>query len=294
MGLTIQRCYPGEVMPPGNGGGAPIQVQFPDIMTTRNAVDTVRGAYDTANQGTFIPLQIDPIGLTESTITFSTATFRRASDLSFSPTLTGSPPVPGTATAYQYLLNSVERVLMQNDTGTLLSEGVNTAFNEDYASFVSPATGVIDQLICNFAVCLDVTVHAGSPNLNSVDLTLRSYAGIGQLDNTSPTGSVRILPNTAFTPLAAAGTQILVCKTVINNVTFRVNQGQPVTLNVTINETTGATTRNIGLLNTFPYLTSNNPKLFYVPTIVAHMRAIPDASTKITQYSQLKISGVSP
>lgn len=285
------RCN--EMAPTNGGGGGPIDIQFPEVMTTRNEAQTVRAGYDTANQGSFIPMLIEPIGLTESTITFSTATFRRSLDLAFSATLAGNPPVPAAATNYQYLLNSVERVAMTNDNGILLSEAVNTAFNEDYASFISPASGVIDQLICNFAVCLDVTVHAGSPNLLSVDLSLRSYANTGALDNTSPTGIIRILPNSAFTALAAAGTQILIVKTVINNLQYRVNSGQPVTLNITINETTGATTRNIGVLNLFPYLTTNQPKVFYTPEIVAHLRAIPDGANRITQFSEMKISGVS-
>lgn len=286
------RCN--EACTPGTGGGGPIDIQFPDVMTVQNAANQTLGTYDTANQGIWAPMLIEPIGLREATITLSTATFRRSTDLSFSATLTGNPPVPASATAYQYMLNNVERLYAVNDNAILLSEAAQTAFNENYASFVSPANGVIDQLILNFAVCLDVTVHAGSPNLNSVDLNLRSYLNTGTVDNTSPNAPIRILPNTTFTALAAAGTQILIVKRVINDLQFRVNAGQPVTLNVTINDTTGATTYDVGVLNVFPYLATNQLKAFYAPSIVAHIRAVPDAAQKVTQYTPMKISGVSP
>lgn len=295
MAGFLQRCTPGEVMPPGDGTGT-VNVTFPDIMTTRNAANTLRAVYDAANPGVWIPIQIDPIGLTESTITFSTATFKRAKDLAFSATLSGNPPLPASATNYQYALNSVERVLAVNDNGILLSEGSNTAFNEDYASFPAPSNGVIDQLICNFAVCLDVSAYtSGSPNLTSVDLTLTSFANAGQPDTNGSGGTIRISPNSAFTALAATGTQIFIVKTVINNFSFRVNQGFPLTVNITINETTGTATRNIGLLNTFPYLTTNGLKAFYPPTIIAHLKTTGDSLSKVDQFTNgVDISGVSP
>lgn len=297
--MVLQWCTPTTSTGGNPPGETTVNVQFPDLIKDINPPNTIRASYDAANPGIWLPIQLDPIGLTESTVTFSSATFKRATDLAFSasstaPPIAGQPPIPAAATNYQYILNSVERVLAINDNGILLSEGSNTAFNEDYAAFVAPSNGVIDQLILNFAVCLDVSAYvAGSPNLNSIDLTFKSFAGPGQPDTTSPNSAVRISPNSAFTALAATGTQILVVKQVINNFAFRVNQGQPLTLNITINETTGTATRNIGLLNSFPYLTTNQLKAFYTPTIIAHLKTAGDSLTKVAQYSNTTISGVS-
>lgn len=298
--MVLQWCTPTTTTGGNPPGDTTVNVQFPDLIKDINPANTIRATYDAANPGVWLPIQLDPIGLTESTITFSTAVFKRSTDLAFSATSTappvaGQPPIPASATNYQYTLNSVERVLAVNDNGILLSEGSNTAFNEDYAAFVAPSSGIIDQLILNFAVCLDVSAYtAGSPNLNSVDLTLKSFAGPGQPDTTSPTGAIRVSPNSAFSALAATGTQILVIKRVINDFAFRVNQGQPLTLNITINETTGTATRNIGLLNSFPYLSTNQLKAFYPATIIAHLKTAGDSLTKVAQYSNTAISGVTP
>jgi len=290
-----QRCVEPTTVPPGTDPGQQnITVNFPDVMQVKNEPQTVFATYDGANYGQWVNFDIAPIGLTESTITFSTSNFRRSTDLAFSATMTGNPPTPANATNYQNLLSNVERVMAQNDTGIILSEGASTAFNEDYDLFF-PVSGVIDQIMLNFAVALDVSVFtAGSFNLSSVDLTFKSYQNQGQPGPTSPTGSIRISPNSAFTALTTTGTNILIVRAFIKDFQFNVYQGFPLTLNITINETTGTGTRNIGIVDIFPYLAANQLKKFYTSQIACHVNRNPDSLNRIPQYSQMKISGVSP
>jgi hypothetical protein len=274
-------------------------------MTTKNQQRTVRGEYDASNFGEFLPIQLDFVGLTEQAITWSTSTIRQSLNTQYSLTGTSNATtgafIPASATSLQTMMAKQSQIILQNDSGLILHAGANTAFsptNVKQPAFFVPVDCVIDQIILSFAVALNVTVNSGgSFSLDSLDFGVQSFANQGQPDNTSPSiaTSVRITPNSAFTALSAGalGTQVMVVKAYINNLAFRANQGQLVQFNLTVNETTGTGTRQVGLAGPqFPYLTTDVFKPFYKNEIILHVKPLAKALDKLTAFDNIAYSGV--
>lgn len=285
-------------MPPGDTGGAPFQVTFPDLMTTRNADKTVKAVYDSASPGEWVPLYLDFPVLTETSITWSSSAFQRSLDTRYSVTMSGNPPVPASASSFTTLMPNLPQTTAAagNDTGLMLSNSTNTftSANINMPAWIAPYNAAVDQILLNFAVVQNVTVvGAGTATISSVDFAATSFANQGNTDTTSTTQSANITPQTAFTALSAPGTNVFIVKTSLNNLNFKVNRGQLVRFNITVNEALGTITRTIGIAPNFPYYATDVLKQMFRSVIMVHIRPTPDGINSIPQYSgDMSISGV--
>ena len=112
--------------------------------------------YDVANYGTDLFLPLTDVGLTETALTFSTATVTRDTSNSNQP------------------LDSFPRVYSDTDSGLLLNEGNNTIYNQTY-SFSPDMTAIIYKISLQFCACLTVSAYtSGTYNLGSLHIKIKN------------------------------------------------------------------------------------------------------------------------
>lgn len=228
---------------------------------------TAQGVYDLSYYGHDLRFQLEKPGLTAQSITYSTATFGRSHDDDFTPNASGS-------VAYRPLILDPARILSNVDQGFILHEGNDTAFNMDYILHAD-MTAAIHQIRLSMAFGLNVSAYsAGNFAINSVTFTLNTYQNAQQPTQGNVGTPVVIEPETAFSALTATGTQIFIIQHDLD-VPRLLWQDQPLTLNITVNETTGTGTRQVGLVPLWPMFAASGNKMYYESEMQAHIHPLP-------------------
>lgn len=198
---------------------------------SRNA----RFVYDLAFPGDYRYWKFVYSNLNQQDITLSASTEYQRVNETFGATGTR-------ATACEF-----ESVVTDTTQATILHEGDNTAFDEEFIT-TTDYNAIVMDIQYNFAVALNVSAFtSGNFNIDSVDLTMQSFKAQNTLAHQfSKTWA------TGFTALGAAGNQVLIVQDVIKE-PFPIYRGGAIITQIVINETTGTGTRQVGILPVIPY-----------------------------------------
>lgn len=234
--------------------------------------------YDLASYGHDLPIDlIDPTLTGATEFTFSAAaTVHRSTVHDFT--------AGGSAINYTPLLHSVDSLLSNLDTGLIIHEGDNTAFNQDYL-IEADMTAAVHQIQLSFAVAMTVgTWSDATLALDSVSITLASYMQ-SQSPITQPVTKV-IRPSSAFSALAAAGTHLFKIRDYID-IPMKLRVHGPMTMNITINTTgtRGSDTYQVGLVDMWPVAKSTATKRLYPSQMVAHLHPLPEHARELAKYT---------
>lgn len=243
--------------------------QYSPRYALQSSYDTrsVLGVYDTSYYGYDLRFPLNTPNLTAQSITFSTSTFGRNADETFTPTTAGS-------VTYQTLLVDPDRLISNIDQGFICHLGNNTAFNQNYLIHAD-MTAVTHQIRLCFAVGLNVSAYtSGNFALSSVDISVQAFQNSQQPAMNSIPYTTHLSPQSAFSNLTAPGTQIMIIRADVD-LSFLAYEQQPITINITVNETTGTGTRQVGLVPLFPLFATAGNKDFYESTAQVHIHPVP-------------------
>ena len=220
--------------------------------------------YDVASYGTDLFLPLTDVGLTETALTFSTATVTRDTSNSNQP------------------LDSFPRVYSDTDSGLLLNEGDNTIYNQTY-SFSPDMTAIIYKISLQFCACLTVSAYtSGTYNLGSlhIRITERSTNDSLLYENTFQSGAAA---------LTATGTSMhWFTQDIVE--TIKVRKGNPIDIQLELITTTGSGTRQEGYAPTAPLLKTAVMKQFYETGISLHLHPDLSHSDGVFKYSKDRVS----
>jgi hypothetical protein len=279
----LERCGVVTSPPDGNGnGGTTINIPVPLAVTTQPK--TAFTTFDTANPGIPLHYPLERPGRTQQLITFSTAAYANSADFDFQT-------VGTTQTAHQQLMTDPDRIISDMTTGFIQHLGNNTAFAVNHL-WIAPITGVIRQLQVCAAFGLNVSAFtSGTFSISSVDFSLQSWQASGQPSPFNSQATIRVLPETAFTPLGAIGTEIYVV-TFTMDTFIRTFRGKPTTFSITVNETTGTGTRQVGIVPLFPMYAAAGNRAVYESQVIARMEALPDQAQDMVGLTDYNLTGL--
>ncbi len=258
-----------------------VRTQVPQ-QTTKRRVPLV---YDASSYGHDLPIPlIDPTLTGTKEITFSAAgTVHRSTVHDFAPT-------GGSATDYVPLIHSTDSLLSNLDTGLIVHEGDNTAFEQNYL-LESDMSAAVHQIQCSFAVAMTVAAWTDATlALDSVSITLSSYMNAGQPLDQPQTLVIR--PSSAFSALAAAGTHLFIVREVID-IPLSLRVHGPLIMNIKINTTgtRGSDTYQVGLVDMWPIAKSTAAKRLLPSELIMHMHPIPEHVEELVKYTDYEMEG---
>ena len=221
--------------------------------------------YDVASYGTDLYLPLTDVGLTETALTFSGVTMTR-------DTTDGNQP-----------LDSFPFVYSDTDTGILLNEGSNTAFNQTYT--LNPdMTAIIYAISLNFCACLTCSAYtSGGLNIGGLHIKISERSSNDRLlyENTFQSGAAT---------LGATGTSMhWFTQDIVE--TIKVRKGNPIDIQLNlITVVTGTNTRQEGYAPVAPYLKTAVMKQFYETGISLHMHPDLSHADGVFKYKKERVS----
>lgn len=194
-----------------------------------------------------LPLHLTTVGLTEQSITFSSASITRSLRSSAQP------------------LDNLPHVYSDTDAGLLLHEGDDTTFEKTYV-FESDMEAVVYKTSINVAMALNVSVYsAGTYNLGNLTVDITD---VGSTTTT-------IFKNT-FASTAANRTSTgtdLHWFTVDLVKPYQVFPNQPIKIKLSLDVTTGTGTHQEGIVSVAPFVNTASMKSFAESAIIFHVHA---------------------
>ena len=218
-----------------SGLRVPSQIKF---LPTANVLD----------YGEDLPLHLTTVGLTEQSITFSTAALTRSLDQSGEP------------------LDAIPHVYSDTDTGLILHEGDDTQFNVDYV-FNPDMVATILKVSIN--VCFGVNCSAytnGAANIGNLIVQIDELGGATRniYTNTFASGA---------TDLSATGTS-LHWFTVDVVQPFQIFPNQPIKINLKLDTAlSGTNTTQSGIVSVAPFVKTAVLKSFAESCVIFHVHA---------------------
>jgi len=221
--------------------------------------------YDIASYGTDLFLPLTDVGLTETALTFSTVTMTRDTSDSNQP------------------LDSFPRVYSDTDSGLLLNESSNTAYNQTYT--LNPdMTAIIYAISLNFCAVLTCSAFTdGGLNIGGLHIKISERSSNDRLlyENTFQSGAAT---------LAATGTSMhWFTQDIVE--TIKVRKGNPIDIQLNLITTvTGTNTRQEGYAPVAPYLKTAVLKSFYETGISLHMHPDLSHADGVFKYKKERVS----
>ena len=238
-------------MPHTNGDIQPSQVK---------AIPT----YDIGLYGEDLWLPLTDVGLTETALTFSTATVTRDTSDSNQP------------------VDTYPRIFSDIDSGILLNEGNDTTFNQTY-TLDPDMTAIIYKISLNFCAVLTVSAYSsGTYNLGSLHIKI-----------TERSTNDRLLYENTFTSSAgnrtSTGTDIhWFTQDIVE--TIKVNKGNPVDIQIDLITTAGSGTYQTGYAPVAPLLKTAVMKAFYESGISLHLHPDLSHADGVFKYKKDRVS----
>ena len=221
--------------------------------------------YDVASYGTDLFLLLTDVGLTETALTFSGVTMTRDTSDSNQP------------------LDSFPRVYSDTDSGLLLNEGNDTAFNQTY-TLDPDMTAVIYKFSLNFCAVLTCSAYTnGGLNIGGLHIKISERSSNDRLlyENTFQSGAAT---------LAATGTSMhWFTQDIVE--TIKVRKGNPIDIQLNlITVVTGTNTRQEGYAPVAPYLKTAVLKSFYETGISLHLHPDLSHADGVFKYKKERVS----
>jgi len=220
--------------------------------------------YDVAAYGTDLFLPLTDVGLTETALTFSTVTMTRDTTGSNQP------------------LDSFPVVYSDTDTGILLNEGNDTAFNQTY-TLDPDMTAIIYKISLNFCAVLTVSAYSsGNFSIGAlhIRITERSTNDSLLYENTFQSGA---------TALTATGTSMhWFTQDIVE--TIKVRKGNPIDIQLELITTTGSGTRQEGYAPLAPYQKTAVLKSFTPSGISLHLHPDLSHADGVFKYKKDRVS----
>jgi len=221
--------------------------------------------YDVASYGTDLFLPLTDVGLTETALTFSGVTMTRDTSDSNQP------------------LDSFPRVYSDTDSGLLLNEGSNTAYNQTY-TLDPDMTAVIYKLSLNFCAVLTCSAYTnGGLNIGGLHIKISERSSNDRLlyENTFQSGAAT---------LSATGTSMhWFTQDIVE--TIKVRKGNPIDIQLNlITVVTGTNTRQEGYAPVAPLLKTAVMKSFYESGISLHLHPDLSHADGVFKYKKERVS----
>jgi len=220
--------------------------------------------YDVASYGMDLFLPLTDVGLTETALTFSTATVTRDTSNSNQP------------------LDSFPRVYSDTDSGLLLNEGNNTIYNQTY-TLDPDMTAVIYKISLNFCAVLTVSAYtSGTYNLGALHIKI-----------TERSTNDSLLYENTFTSNAgdrtSTGTDIhWFTQDIVE--TIKVRKGNPIDIQLDLITTAGSGTRQEGYAPVAPLLKTAVMKQFFESGISLHLHPDLSHADGVFKYKKERVS----
>jgi len=221
--------------------------------------------YDIASYGTDLFLPLTDIGLTETALTFSGVTMTRDTSDSNQP------------------LDSFPRVYSDTDSGLLLNEGSNTAYNQTY-TLDPDMTAILYKISLNFCAVLTCSAYTnGGLNIGGLHIKISERSSNDRLlyENTFQSGAAT---------LSATGTSMhWFTQDIVE--TIKVRKGNPIDIQLNlITVVTGTNTRQEGYAPVAPYLKTAVMKQFFESGISLHMHPDLSHADGVFKYKKERVS----
>ena len=220
--------------------------------------------YDVGSYGEDLWLPLTDVGLTETALTFSTATVTR-------DTHDGKQPV-----------DTYPRVFSDTDSGLLLNEGNNTIYNQTY-TLDPDMSAIVYKISLNFCAVLTVSAYtSGTYNLGSLHIKI-----------TERSTNDRLLYENTFTSGAgnrtSTGTDIhWFTQDIVESI--KVNKGNPVDIQLDLITTSGSGTRQEGYAPVAPLLKTAVMKPFFESGISLHVHPDLSHADGVFKYKKDRVS----
>jgi len=220
--------------------------------------------YDVGSYGEDLFLPLTDVGLTETALTFSTATVTRDTSDSNQP------------------VDTYPRVYSDTDSGLLLNEGNNTIYNQTY-TLDPDMTAVIYKISLNFCAVLTVSAYSsGTYNLGALHIKI-----------TERSTNDSLLYENTFTSSAgnrtSTGTDIhWFTQDIVE--TIKVRKGNPIDIQLDLITTAGSGTRQEGYAPVAPLLKTAVMKQFYESGISLHLHPDLSHADGVFKYSKQRVS----
>lgn len=145
------------------------------------------------------------------------------------------------------LTGDLPSFVQAGNTLTLLNEGDDTAFNETF--MFRPATDIIvDRILFNFGIGLNVSAYtAGNFAIDAVNIAITAFKAQGQT-----AWSTTLVAPFTLANMTAVDNQIAIVD-LMYNTPFPLYAGGILQITITVSETTGTGTRQVGMLTAFPF-----------------------------------------
>jgi len=221
--------------------------------------------YDIASYGTDLWLPLTDVGLTETALTFSGVTMTRDTSDSNQP------------------LDSFARVYSDTDSGLLLNEGNDTAFNQTY-TLDPDMTAILYKVSLNFCAVLTCSAYTnGGLNIGGLHIKISERSSNDRLlyENTFQSGAAT---------LSATGTSMhWFTQDIVE--TIKVRKGNPIDIQLNlITVVTGTNTRQEGYAPVAPYLKTAVMKSFYETGISLHLHPDLSHADGVFKYKKSRVS----
>jgi len=221
--------------------------------------------YDVASYGTDLFLPLTDVGLTETALTFSGVTMTR-----------------DTSDSNQQL-DSFPRVYSDTDSGLLLNEGNDTAFNQTY-TLDPDMTAIIYKISLNFCAVLTCSAYTnGGLNIGGLHIKISERSSNDRLlyENTFQSGAAT---------LSATGTSMhWFTQDIVE--TIKVRKGNPIDIQLNlITVVTGTNTRQEGYAPVAPLLKTAVMKQFFETGISLHLHPDLSHADGVFKYKKERVS----
>lgn len=198
----------------------------------------IKPVYDVSSYGEDLTIQLGIDNLSLQSITASTAAFFK---------LTETVDIDGNATTV-FPVEDMDIVLSDSNTFGVAHEGNNTAFDRIYV-FEPDMTAFVYKASIKAAFALNVSAFTtGSFDMTSVRFQIKQSI---DSDITEKIDDFTLEPT--LTALTATGTQIFIVVADRHYSNFKAIKGRPITIQISIAETTGTGTRQVGIMPCFPF-----------------------------------------
>ena len=221
--------------------------------------------YNVGDYGNDMFLPFTDVGLTETSITFSTAVLTRDTEDSNQP------------------MDDFPAVYSDTDSGILLNEGKDTAFSQTY-SYNPDMTAICYALHLVFpAAVICSAFTSGTLNVGALHIKLTERSTNNRLlyENTFQSGAAN---------LTGTGTSLHIFQQDVVE-TILVRKGNPIDILVElVTVTTGTNTRQEGYVTPAPYLKTAVMKRFTPAGIALHLHADLSHADGVYKYTKNRVS----
>ena len=223
--------------------------------------------YNVGDYGEDLFLPFTDVGLTETAITFSTATVTRDTDDSNQP------------------MDDFPAIYSDTDSGVLQNEGNNTAFSQTYV-FTPDMTAICYAIHLIFpAAVICSAFTSGTLNVGALHIKLTERSTNDRLlyENTFQSGAAN---------LTGTGTSLHIFQQDVVE-TILVRKGNPIDILVElVTVTTGTNTRQEGYVTPAPYLKTAVMKRFTPAGIALHLHADLSHADGVYKYTKNRVSSL--